>query len=416
MVRIKIITFGCAINKSDSEVMSCLLEEEGHLIVDDDFDIVIINSCTVKNLAEQKMYKEIGKFSDKKIIVAGCVPKAEESLIDGKLKDYSIISPDNIMKICDVVSEVIKGDRIVLVDDDDENILKVNGKIKNIDIVPINKGCLGNCYYCKTKSARGDLKSYPVLEIVDRVRLSVDSGCKQILLTSQDTGCYGLDIGTNIIELLERVLSIEGDFKVRLGMMNPQFAKKYLVDLVRIFKNSKMFKFIHIPMQSFSDKVIKEMNRNYTFDDFVSIVSKFREEVDGVRISTDLIVGYPTEGIEDFEFTKKKVIDLKINVMNISRFWKRPGTVAHDLKQVDSKEIKRRSNEIIKIHDKNSYLEKKSYLGKEIEVSCEGIDDKAIARTDNYIKVFVKGDHSVGDRIKVKIIDFDKWHLKGEIL
>ncbi|PLW80056.1 hypothetical protein C0585_04625 [Candidatus Woesearchaeota archaeon] len=347
MAKIYIETYGCAVNQSDSELMAGLLQDEGHKIIDNpkDSDVIIINTCTVKNSAESKLYRALKKYEDRKIIIAGCIPQAEKSLIDNELKDYSIIGIKQMINAPLAVEETIKGNRIVIIDRVDNKRLNL-AKIRQnntVEIIPINEGCVGSCNYCKTKHARGNVKSYLEKEIINQAKQAIEEGVKQIWLTSQDTGAYGLDTKTNIIELLKKIIEIKGEFKVRLGMINPEHAKKYLKDLIPLLKNEKMFKFIHIPIQSGSNKVIKEMNRNYKQEDFQDIVKELRKKVKGIRIATDIIIGYPTETDEDFEDTYNLIKELKIEVVNRSRYWKRPNTPAAKLKPINTKTVKNRS-------------------------------------------------------------------------
>ncbi|MBR9691066.1 radical SAM protein, partial [Candidatus Woesearchaeota archaeon] len=246
-------TFGCSQNVSDSERMAGVLESEGYEIVSngDEADVVVINSCTVKNEAETKLYREIIKHKDKKIVVAGCVAQADTELKDFNLKDYSIVGTSQTSKIAMVVNETLKGNRVVLLDKDQKNIdIPRIRRNEVVEIIPINEGCLGNCTYCKVKAARGDLSSYKKEDIVKLAIKAVNSGAKQLWITSQDTGAYGIDINETLPKLLNEIVKINGDFKVRLGMCNPNFALKYIDDLIEILNNEKMFRFIHIPLQS----------------------------------------------------------------------------------------------------------------------------------------------------------------------
>ena len=151
----------------------------------------------------------------------------------------------------------------------------------------------------------------------------------------------------------KEIIKIEGEFVVRVGMANPEHVKKYYKELAEVYKNEKIMKFLHIPIQSGSDKILKEMNRKYTIEEFKEIVNHFRKEIPGITISTDIIVGYPTETQEDFEQTVELFKELKFGVINISKFASRPRTKASKLKQLDTKIIKERSVELTKTY-KNS--------------------------------------------------------------
>ena len=203
--------------------------------------------------------------------------------------------------------------------------------------------CLGDCSFCITKLAKGNLQSFPKEDIINEIKKRIEEGYKRINLTSTDNGCYGLDINTSLVSLLKNITEIPGDFKIRIGMINPNYAKLYLNDLIKIYKSDKIIKFLHIPVQSGSNKILKDMNRKYKVQDFINVVSKFRKNILGINISTDIIVGYPTESEEDFEETLNLVKKIKPEVLNISKFTSRPGTKASRLKQLKTEEIKRRS-------------------------------------------------------------------------
>ena len=214
-----------------------------------------------------------------------------------------------------------------------------------IEIVPISQGCLSYCSFCKTKHARGNLFSYSEKDIVRHISNAVKNGAKEIWLTSQDSSAYGLDISTNLARLLKRIVSIPRDFKLRVGMANPDYFKLFLDDFIEVLKNEKIFKFVHIPVQSGNNQVLKDMKRNYTVEDYKQIIDKIKKEIPSVTISTDIICGFPTETKEQFNDTLNLVKEIKPDIINIPRFWPRPGTVAARLKQIDGGEIKRRTRE-----------------------------------------------------------------------
>ncbi|MEM4245459.1 MAG: radical SAM protein, partial [Candidatus Nanoarchaeia archaeon] len=184
---------------------------------------------------------------------------------------------------------------------------------------------------------------YTKKEILGEVKKAVKEGCTIIKLTAEDTGCWGKDIDEKLPDLLGEILKTEGNFKIRLGMMNPNHAIEFLDELIKIYNNPKMIKFIHIPVQSGSNKVIKDMKRDYKVEDFKKIVKRFRKEVRGINIATDIIAGYPTETEEDFKKTLELIKEVKPEVLNISKFAPRPKTEAAKLKQLRTEIIKERS-------------------------------------------------------------------------
>jgi threonylcarbamoyladenosine tRNA methylthiotransferase CDKAL1 len=408
MKKILIKTYGCSFNAADSENMSGLLEEAGYKLVtsEDDADLVIINSCTVKNNAETKFWRDVKNIKKPKIL-AGCVPQAEQD--KKKFKDYSIIGTHQITNVVHVVEETLSGNIVQLLKNEHNPRLNIPKIRKNsiIEIIPINEGCLGNCSFCKTKFARGHLFSYDSDEIAKQARYALNDGAKEIWLTSQDTACYGYDIDTNIVHLLEKILEMKRDFKIRLGMGNPDYMPDYLDELIEIFRDDRMFKFIHVPLQAGSDKVLKDMKRGYTAKSFLDITNKFRKSVPDITIATDVICGYPGETDKDFEDTINLIKKTKPDVVNISRFWSRPGTIAAKQKQLQSKVIKERGIELTKLFYKISEESNKKWLGWKgmIIIDEIGKNKTFVGRNYAYKPVVVKGNFKLGDTPLVEIVD-----------
>jgi len=315
--RVYLETYGCNANKSDTEIMMGILTEAGFEIVDsiEVSDVAIINTCIVKTPTAKRMERRIKEIynSGKPLIVAGCMAKAERERIEKFASKASMITPDAIDKIVDAVIRTINGEKVIVDSEKKEKVLLPTIPLnKIISIVQISSGCLSACTFCETRIAKGILKSYRPSSIIERIKKDVKNGFKEFWITSQDNGCYGFDIGTNLAELLSAIVKIEGNFFVRVGMMNPVHLikrKELLKSLVQIFKNEKIFKFLHIPIQSGSNKVLKDMNRGHTVEEFLEVVDVFRKEIPEITIETDIIVGYPTETEEDF----KKTVDLLKN-------------------------------------------------------------------------------------------------------
>lgn len=341
-MRVYVKTFGCAHNQRDSENICGILVEGKFELVDsvDSADIVVVNSCGVKAKTQNRVASFVNSIPEgKRVFVGGCLPRMVNvrSLCP---RVEAVFDPNTILSLPKVIDEA-KDVR----SDVKEHRLNAPIRRKSGDtaIIPISQGCLGDCTYCSVRFARGPLKSYPADDIVREVQSAVADGCSRINLTAQDTGCWGVDIGSSLPALLKEVVAVEGDFVIRVGMMNPDFAKGYVDELVEIFKSDKILKFLHIPVQSGSDKVLKEMHRKYTISDFEGIVSVFRKEIPGICISTDIIVGYPSETEEDFQETVKMLAEVRPEIVNISKFGSRPRTLAAGLKQLPTQEIKRRS-------------------------------------------------------------------------
>jgi len=344
--------YGCPSNIADCEMALGLLQETGFEIVDDSgkSDLNIIFTCIVKTPTEQRMVQRIQQLTKtgKPLIVAGCMPKTSQRAIEKINPNASLLGPDSIEHIVDAVRAALEGKKVIFVGDERKTkpgLPRVRKK-ESIGIVPISIGCLSDCSYCAVKFARGKLKSYPIEKIVQDVEALVKDGCKEIWLTSQDNGCYGLDIGTSLAELLEEVCKIKDDFKIRVGMMNPMHIKKFLDELVDAYKNEKIMKFLHLPMQSGSDRILQTMKRGYTVVKFEKIVERLKKEIPNLFLSTDVIVGFPGESDEDFQATVALMKKIKPGKVNVSKFGARAGTKAAKMKQIPTKTINERSKNL----------------------------------------------------------------------
>ena len=349
MVNVFIQTYGCQANIADSETMSGILSEEGYNLVNSikEADVIVINSCAVKNATQSKIFHFIEKVpEEKKLVVGGCLTK----VVDLKKKFENIkavFDTNSISKI----NSIIESTEDYFSDKKEDRInIPVVRKNNEISIINIEQGCTNFCTFCATKLSRGNLKSYRIGDIKRAVGSSIESDCKIIYLTGQDTGAYGLDIKTDLPTLLNELITIEGNFKIRIGMMNPWHTKRILSELIEVYKNNKIIKFLHIPVQSGSDNLLMKMRRTRNIEDFRYIVKIFREKISAITISTDIIVGYPEETEEDFQLTIGLIKEIKPEVVNISKFSSRPGTYASKLKQLSSQIIDKRSVELTRIY------------------------------------------------------------------
>ena len=351
MARVFIKTFGCQANISDSEAMAGLLKENGYDLASNEnsADYIVVNTCSVKNTTQSKELHYLRNITKtKKVIVGGCLTKTinlKKHIPDVK----AVFDTNSLTKLPSIIenphdefSNKKELERL------DMPVVRIKD---NIGIVPISQGCLNKCTFCATKLARGNLASYRIGDIKRALEECIEDGCKIIYLTSQDNGCYGFDIKTNLPELLDELLSVKGNFKIRVGMMNPWHVIKILDPLIESYKSKKIIKFIHIPIQSGSEKILKGMHRIHTVKDFKLIVKKFREAFPEITIATDLIVGYPDETEKDFQLSLDLIKEIKPEVVNISKFSSRKGTYASELKQLPTEIVKERSRKLSKLYN-----------------------------------------------------------------
>jgi threonylcarbamoyladenosine tRNA methylthiotransferase CDKAL1 len=419
--RIFIKTFGCSLNQSDSELMAGLLKQADFEVIKniEDADAIIINTCTVKGKTEKNFFRYLAeaKKLKKKIIVAGCIPQTDPE----KLAGYPLIGTYAVNRIVEVVEETVHDNTIEILDKENNPRLNLPKIRKNpvIEIIPICAGCLGApCSYCKVKSARGNLLSYGKHEIIKQANRAVNEGVKEIWLTAQDTGCYGKDASSSLPELLRELIKIPGDFKIRLGMANPNHVKEFLDELIQVYQSDKIFKFIHIPVQSGSDKILEAMKRKYTAQDFRGIISRFRQAIPEITIATDIICGLPGETDEDFQKSLDLTREIKPDVLNISRFWPRPKTEAEQMEnQVHSRITKDRSRILTQIFHNIARMRNECWFSWQGEVLVDerGKDNTLIARNYAYKPVVIRGDYRLGDKLNVRIRSITPFDLRAEI-
>jgi MiaB-like tRNA modifying enzyme len=275
---------------------------------------------------------------------------------------------------------------------------------------------MSECTFCQTKLAKGDLSSYRLGDIVRQVKTEIKEGCKEVWLTSTDNGCYGFDIGTDLPTLVNAVSEIPKDFMIRVGMMNPMYMSRIKQELVESYDNEKVFKFLHIPVQSGSNKVLNDMKRGHTSETFREIVKKTKDRFENFTISTDIIVGFPSETEEDFQKTLALLDETKPDVVNLSKYSARPGTDAAELKQIDAAEIKRRSKIIFEQINKISMESNKKWIGWKGKVLFDENTEEGIkGRNYAYKPISVQEKVDIGDSHIVEITDATRKRLIGKI-
>lgn len=371
-------------------------------------DLVVLNTCGVIETTEKKMIRRMGELKKigKKIIVTGCLAKIQPKRIEIRLPDSLIIPPSDYSEFSEMVENRYGKSKPSVC------------KEKTVSaILPIAQGCLGNCSYCITRFARGPLKSYPEKELVDEFRKMVSSGAKEILVTAQDTACYGKDIGTDLPSLLEKMLETEGEYRIRIGMMNPNNLKQIWKKLADVMKNEKVYKFLHVPVQSGSDSVLNSMKRHYSTEEFFDLVKNLRKEIPGISIATDLISGFPGETEKDHAASVNLIKMLEADTVNITRFSSRPGTEAASMdNRVQGNISKERSTELTETKTETESKVNSKLIGKTftVLVTERGKPGTVIARTEYYRPVAIEGNYDLGTFLTAEITGSRPTHLFGK--
>ncbi len=425
MSKISITTQGCSNNLRESELMAGLLKDNHDVSLEkNNPDINIINICTVKGdtTALKEIRKTKEKNPDKKIIVAGCITDSIIPKIKELDPSINFINTHNIDKISNVVVETENNSNIELLEKQPKPKVNIPSIRKNpvVGIVPILNSCNYFCTFCSTKQIKGKLSSYPLLDIKQDVKNHLKAGCKEIWITSQDTGAYMLEQTGKIelINLLKEILSIPSDFKIRLGMMNPGNTIKILDELIELYKNPKMFKFLHIPVQSGNNEILKKMNRQYPVETFYEIVERFRKEIPEITISTDMIFGFPTETQEQYQDSLNLIKKIQPEVLNRAGYALRPGTIAAKMNQVPHDIIKQRTKEVTSVFKqliKQKNKKWKGWQGK-ILIDEKGKDSQWTGRNYCYKPVIVGGNFKLGDELEVKIKETTTFALIADVV
>ncbi len=386
-------------------------------------DVLIYNTCAVKGPTENRIIDALKHApKGKKLIVAGCLPMISFERLSREVPFDGAVGPSVGSGIVDVVSRVLAGEKVVELSNLNPKPKLDLPRVKSnpvVSVVPINYGCLGSCSYCCVVFARGHLRSYSIEEIVDRVKCDFAAGAKEFWVTSQDTASYGREMQSNLAELLQALGGLAGDFKVRVGMMTPNMVTDMQEGLIAAFKSEKIFKFLHLPVQSGDDETLRCMRRFYTAEQFKRIVEAFRAEFPDLTLATDVIVGFPGETAQAFENTLKLLEEVKPDVVNVSKFFARPKTAAAQMQEglVDRDEIKRRSTVAAELAKRVSLVRNQRWVGwvGEVLVDEKGkVEGSWVGRNFAYKPVAIKSpDNLLSKTVRVKVVDALTTYLKG---
>ncbi len=419
-------SFGCSTNMVDGDFIKGCLETEGYKIADriEDADVLVYNTCAVKTPTENRIIEILKKTpKTKKLIVTGCLPLINFDRLKKEVRFDGILGPAPGLKVIKVIQRVARNERVISLKGHDKPVLDLPrcSKKSITSIIPVAYGCLGVCSYCCVVFARGRLRSCSIDELLVRARHDVDSGAKELWLTSQDMACYGQDIGVTLADLLEEICNIKGTFLVRVGMMTPNYALDILDRLVKAYQHEKIFKFLHLPVQSGDDEVLKRMRRFYTVEDFNNVIAKFRKVIPNMTISTDVICGFPGETSEAFEKTIHLIEKVKPDIVNVSKFFPRPRTSAEKLKpKIPPRKIKERSKKMARLVGGIALKKNEAWINWKGQVL---IDEKGkklrswIGRNFAYKPIVVQSRESLLGRIvNVNVVKAFQTYLKGEII
>lgn len=402
---------GCTMNYGEGRLMQGRMEGAGYSFVSrpEEADVLVLNTCGVIEFTENSMYvriRELGSLG-KRLLVTGCLAKLRE----GKIREAS---PDAL--VFEATDFATLDSLLHLQTTQDMDCW--NPVAANDLIVPIAQGCLSLCSYCFSRVARGNVRSVHPDRILSMIRAHVNrGGVREILLSGMDTITYGRDIGLTLPELLNRISTLKGDFRIRVGMMNPSLIPPLLDELLDAFEDRRIYRFFHVPFQSGSDHILRKMKRGYTTRQFIGIVEQIRRRYPGSTLSTDLIAGFPGESESDFQQSLDVIARIRPDIVNVTRFSARPGTLAFSMReQVPGWVMKERSRRATKLRFLISGENNSRYEGRNVEVLLteRGKNGFTIGRLDNYRQAIVRGVHEPGRVVRCGVTGATPIHLVCE--
>lgn len=421
---IAVLSQGCAANFGDGEKIARALSAQ-HPDCSISFEFpteqplaFYLNVCTVKGngTALKLLQQAVTTFPQAPIFITGCAPKdfqEEARKISDKITFTSLKAIESMDSIA---PEGLQND------------MRTLRQSPFVGIVNIEEGCLDACAFCSTKLVKGRLQSQPEDAIVEQVRRLVDDGCLEIQLSGQDCACYGFDTGSNLANLTQKILAqVPGNYKIRLGMGNPRHILGYKDALLECFQDERLYQFLHVPVQSGSERVLQLMNRKHSVKDFRNFALELQEKFPLFTLSTDLIAGFPGETDADFQETLDLLKETRPTVCNITRFVARKGTVAARMEEANAADAPavldsvkhERSAKLFDAFQQIAQENNQRWVGKTCTVVTEKQGHRAgttIARNGAYRPVALQGNIPAGKALQVRIAKAEPFALIGERL
>ncbi|MGL4391974.1 MAG: tRNA (N6-isopentenyl adenosine(37)-C2)-methylthiotransferase MiaB [Fusobacteriaceae bacterium] len=436
MKKATIITYGCQMNVNETAKMKKTLINMGYELTENisESDAIFLNTCTVREGAATQIYGKLGELKIQKekqgsiIGVTGCFAQEQGEDLAKKFPIIDIIMGNqNISKLQQAIEKIESGDlkHVIYVGDEDELPPQLDSEFdsKYIASVPISYGCDKFCTFCIVPYVRGRERSVPMADILADIKNYVGKGAREIILLGQNVNSYGKDFKDdeyNFARLLNEIQKIDGDFWVRFISPHPRDFSDDVIEAIA--NNDKISKWIHLPLQSGSTRILKYMNRGYTKEEFITLAEKIKARIPSASLSTDIIVGFPHETEQDFLDTIDVVEKLKFENSYMFMYSKRKGTKAEVMdEQVDEETKNLRLQRLIERQNKVSLFTSKLYLGKTEKILVEGRSKKKdtmlTGRTSTNKVALFKGDSSLeGKFVNIKINDCKTWTIYGELL
>lgn len=468
-MRFYIETFGCTSNFGNSRELAEALQEMGHTPSGlKEAEAVIVNTCAVTERTERKVLRRLRELEGERLVVAGCLAKALPESIHGIIcrKVMGLLNGGQATALADLFGDSSSSRQAGQESMPNASLscspsssplclprssapasthsasshptsslptssqptssqptsslstspLLASNHCSLCSIVNVAEGCNGSCSYCIVRKARGGLKSRPPEEIIEQIKRVATAGAAEIQIAAQDTAAYGQDLGFSLAGLLQMASRVTGDFQLRVGMMNPDSILFQLEELIEAFSSPKVYKFLHIPLQSGSDEILQSMGRKYNSTDFLAVADAFRKEYEDITIITDIITGFPGEREDHFLESMRAIDRLQPDKVNVTRFSQRPGTGAAGMYDMPDRIKKDRSRAMTELWLDIAARRNLRYLGRLLPclVVEAGKEGTVKARAANYLGVVVVGEKiPLGSRLMVEITECNSFYVSG---
>ena len=425
---IHVLNFGCSANRAIAEGLIGTLKQQQYRITEslEEANTVIVNTCVVKQNTEHRMKSLLLNLAfNKEIIITGCLPVVMRDWITENIPHAKVLFPEVAKDIVSLLNNMAVPE-VKYADAGVWSQLYLEGRSRYnpvITIIEISRGCLGNCSYCIVQKAKGSLRSRTPDNILAEIEKALISGSREIWLTSQDNGVYGRDLNpqVNLTNLIESINHINQEFFVRIGMMTPYMVQNFLQSLIHNFRSPNIFKFLHLPIQSGSTKILRSMRRKGDRSYFINLITQLKKNIPDLVLATDIIVGFPGETQEDYQSTVDLLHNIQFEIVNISKYTDRPGTEASQLTTKIPTHIKaQRSRELSKICRNITKRKLEQWIGWEGKVIIDEHGKKKgqfLGRNTSYLPVLFEDPNlTLGMIVRAKIIESKAIYLIGEVM
>lgn len=422
-MRVYVESYGCSQNQGEGAAIARALSDGGHTLVSgpDGADVGVLVTCAVIGSTEARMARRWQAIASRvpRVVVTGCLVPLRTSVLRGPGRERTTLLPIREQsRLPALVSDWAGG--VPGTTPPPSSILPTIESVPSVtEEIAIAQGCTSACTYCFSRLARGRLESVPIAEILRRAESAVVRGAVELRLTSLDTAAWGLDRDDNrrLPDLLRAIATVPGDLWVRVGMMSPQTLGPILDRYLDALGSERFYRFLHLPVQSGSDRILSGMRRGYTVEEFRRQVARARARFPDLTLSTDVIVGFPGETEEDHSATEELIASIGPEIVNVTRFSPRPGTPAARLKPVGPRVAKRRSRAVAGLRQRLARERLERWIGHSgpARVVEHGSGTSSVARLPNYLPVVLEDRHPLGSTVGVRVEGARSTYLLGRV-